>query len=436
MLQGPVGPFFSRLAHDLELAGATVFKVNFNAGDCLFYRRPAFLFKGDMADWPAWLDALLERFDIAAVLLFGDCRPIHASARQVAAKRGLEVGVFEEGYLRPHFMTFERHGVNGHSHVPRAPEFYLRRPAAHRPQRSELGNTYWHMALWAFLYFTIGSLGKPWFPRYVHHRTLALTEAWPWVRSAWRKLKYRVQQRGTLAHLCACWDKKFFLVPLQVFNDAQISVHSKFDSVEQFVEEVLGSFARHAPADTALVIKHHPMSRGYTNYTALITQLARTHGIVERCFYIHDQHLPTLLKHARGVVVINSTTGLQALNHRVPVKAMGNAIFNMPGLCHQGELDMFWHEAPNSAPNAKLLRRFIDYLTARSQLSGSFYRRSPAADACQEKPTWQATHWGTPPPIGIRHARRKAASARRSNSAPKHAPPGATSNPLRRNVAQ
>ncbi|MDM0021734.1 capsular polysaccharide export protein, LipB/KpsS family [Variovorax saccharolyticus] len=98
LLQGPVGPFFSRLAHDLELAGATVFKVNFNAGDCLFYRRPAFSFKGTMAEWPAWLEALLERLDIDVLLLFGDCRPIHAAARQVAAKRGLEVGVFEEGY--------------------------------------------------------------------------------------------------------------------------------------------------------------------------------------------------------------------------------------------------------------------------------------------------------------------------------------------------
>ena len=54
LLQGPVGPFFSRLAHDLELAGARVSKVNFNAGDRLFYRRGAFSYRGAMADWPAW----------------------------------------------------------------------------------------------------------------------------------------------------------------------------------------------------------------------------------------------------------------------------------------------------------------------------------------------------------------------------------------------
>ena len=406
LLQGPVGPFFSRLAHDLEIAGATVFKVNFNAGDCLFYRRPAFSFHGDMADWPAWLEALLERLDIHVLLLFGDCRPIHVAAHEIAERRGLEVGVFEEGYLRPHYMTFERHGVNGHSQVPRSPEFYLDQPEASRPRHTEPGNTYWHMALWAFLYFSIGSLGKPWFPRYVHHRTLALTEAWPWVRSAWRKLKYRVLQRGTLERLCNEWAKKFFLVPLQVFNDAQIFVHSKFDSVEEFVEEVLGSFARHAPVDTALVIKHHPMSRGYTDYAGLIRRLAREHGIANRCFYIHDQHLPTLLKHARGVVVVNSTTGLQALNHHVPVKALGDAIFNMRGLCHQGSLDAFWREASKCAPNKRLLKRFVSYLVARSQLNGSFYRRTPAG-VREAASTWHATDWGALPPPAQRRVQLK-----------------------------
>lgn len=105
LLQRPVGPFFSRLAHDLEAAGATVFKVNFNAGDWLFYRRPAFRFKGAMAKWPAWLEALLKRLDVDVVLLFGDCRPIHVAAHRIAMGRELEAGVLEEGHLRPHYMT-------------------------------------------------------------------------------------------------------------------------------------------------------------------------------------------------------------------------------------------------------------------------------------------------------------------------------------------
>lgn len=413
MLQGPVGPFFRRLAHDLELAGATVHKVNFNAGDWLFQRRNAFSFRGEMADWPQWLEALLERLDIDVVLLFGDCRPIHVAAREVAMRRGLEVGVFEEGYLRPHYITFERHGVNGNSQVPRTPGFYLDQPETSRPRSKELGNTYWHMALWAFLYFTVGSFGKPWFPRYVHHRRLAFAEAWPWARAGWRKLQYGVRERGMLERLCSQWDKRFFLVPLQVFNDPQIAVHSGFESIEQFVERVVDSFAREAPPDCALVLKHHPMSRGYVDYEALIRRLAIERGIATRCFYIHDQHLPTLLKHARGVVVVNSTTGLQALNHRVPVKALGDAIYDMPGLCHQGELDAFWKETQDHPPDIKQLRRFVAYLIARSQLEGSFYKADRRSTATT---SWRAIDWGDLPAMAQTPAveRVAAAAARRA----------------------
>lgn len=36
LLQGPVGPFFARLTAELRPVNATVYKVNFNAGDWLF----------------------------------------------------------------------------------------------------------------------------------------------------------------------------------------------------------------------------------------------------------------------------------------------------------------------------------------------------------------------------------------------------------------
>jgi capsular polysaccharide export protein len=56
MLQGPVGPFFARLATDLALVGAVVFKVNFNGGDWLFSQGAAFSrvfnFRGRSEDWP------------------------------------------------------------------------------------------------------------------------------------------------------------------------------------------------------------------------------------------------------------------------------------------------------------------------------------------------------------------------------------------------
>jgi capsular polysaccharide export protein len=133
MLQGPVGPFFARFATDLTLTGAVVFKVNFNGGDWLFSRGSAFSlvfnFAGNLLDWPAYFSDLLLRLNIDTVFLFGDCRPIHVAALTVVREKGLRAGVFEEGYLRPDFITLERDGVNNNSSLPSNPAFYLSQPS-------------------------------------------------------------------------------------------------------------------------------------------------------------------------------------------------------------------------------------------------------------------------------------------------------------------
>ena len=375
LLQGPVGPFFSRLAQDLKKAEATVFKVNFNGGDWLFSPPGSINFQGSAAEWPSFFEQLVEELDIDAVLLFGDCRPLHRVAHVIAHKRGIEIGVFEEGYVRPDYITFERFGVNGHSLIPRTPLFYLNNPIAEPPRTRPLGNTFWFTAWWAVLYYVCSSLLWPFFRRYRHHRPLSILEGLPWVRSAWRKLYYKVAEGGVQERLAGPLSKRFFLVPLQVHSDAQVRVHSSFDSVKSFIQDVTTSFAKYAPAHTVLVFKHHPLDRGYRDYARLIRRHARSQGGHKRVLYIHDQHLPTLLTHARGVVVINSTVGLSAVHHGTPTKVCGNAIYNMQGLTCQSPLHAFWKVSATQRVDESLYRRFLSYTVSQTQINGSFYRR-------------------------------------------------------------
>lgn len=375
LLQGPLGPFFRRLADDLERAGAHVSKINFNGGDWLFSPPGAIAFRGRMEKWPAFFEQVLLEKAIDTVLLFGDCRPIHVSAHATASRLGLEIGVFEEGYVRPDYVTLERSGVNGHSQMPRTPEFYLDEAHAEVAPTVQVGNTYWPAVFWAALYYIASALLWPLFRHYRHHRPLSLLEAWPWTRSIWRKFKYALTERGVQANLAGALSERYFLVPLQVHNDAQIRVHSGFESVEAFIESILPSFARYAPVDTVLVIKHHPMDRGYHDHTRLIGRLVRQHSLGRRVRYIHDQHLPTLLEHARGVVLINSTVGLSALHHGTPLKVCGTAIYNLDKLTYQGTLDQFWANAHLSLVNRELFERFRSYLIRHTQLNGSFYQR-------------------------------------------------------------
>ena len=383
LLQGPVGPFFARLARRLQEAGARhVQKVNFNGGDWLFSPCGALNYRGSMALWPEALRRHVDEHSIDTLVLYGDCRPIHRAAHELAERMGLTVWVFEEGYVRPNYITLERSGVNMRSTLPRDPAFYRALPEDLLdtvPPERPVRHAFAYSALWAVLYYLAAAALRSWFARYEHHRPLTLREALPWLCSIVRKPLYRRRERDLTDKLSGELSGRFFLLPLQVGTDAQVVVHSDFDSVAHCIEAVTSSFAASAAAGEVLVIKHHPMDRGAHDYGGLIRRLAAQHQLAGRLFYIHDQHLPTLLDHAKGVVVINSTVGMQALHHGTPVITLGQALYDLPELTYQGRLDAFWRQAPQSPPDADLYRRFRGYLVRTTLLNGSFYCGGPVA---------------------------------------------------------
>jgi capsular polysaccharide export protein len=378
LLQGPVGPFFRRLAKDLAWAGAFVCKINFNGGDWLFFPDNATAFTGTPDDWPLFFHHFLLEKKIDSVFLFGDCRPIHTAAHAVATKLGLDIGVFEEGYIRPDYVTFERSGVNALSSLPKAPLAYLNgkwEPDDRAPL--PVGHPFRLTALWAILYYAASHALRPFFPHYQHHRPLKIWEGLYWLRGFWRRRYYRRKERNIEEKLSGQLSGKYFLAPLQVPIDSQVQIHSGYSMVEDFIADLIRSFATHSAPDDYLVFKHHPLDRGYHDHTRLIAKLAKQHHIPDRVLYIHDQPLPVLIEHARGVVVINSTVGFSAIHHGRPVKTCGTAFYDMLGLTFQGPLEDFWSQADAYPPDPELYRRFRSFIIQRTQLNGNFYRRLP-----------------------------------------------------------
>lgn len=377
MLQGPVGPFFNRLAQDFKSSGAEVFKINFNGGDKFFSPEQSVDFCGSADAWPDFFSTFLDQYWIDTVILFGDCREYHRVANAIAHAKGIDIGVFEEGYVRPDYITLERFGVNGFSQLPRNREFYdaLTDDQVAVTQNIPVGNTFYYAAWWAFLYYLFSALMFPWFRHYRHHRPLNPWQATYWIRALWRKWLYTMTESRVQKHLVTQASKRYFLVPLQISTDAQVCEHSQYSSVENFCEHVIASFSVHAPKETLLVIKHHPLDRGYHDYASLIKRMATHYGANARVLYIHDQHLPTLLEHALGVVLINSTVGLSALHHNMPLKVCGTAIYDISGLTYQGSLEDFWNDAPSFIVDKKLYEKFKGYVINQNQINGSFYRR-------------------------------------------------------------
>ena len=378
LLQGPIGPFFNRLASDLDAAGANVFKINFNGGDWLFYCKRAINFRQHPNQWPAFFNKFIQKHQINTVLLFGDCRPIHQEARLIATMHRLEIGVFEEGYVRPNYITLEKYGVNANSKIPRLAHFYSELPELPElPDHKSInvGNSFWFATMWGMMYYAASVVMRPYFKHYQHHRILSIWQGLYWIRSLWRKWLYAYQQKNKLHKLVTDHHKKFYLVPLQVHNDAQLHHHSDFVSIDAFISDVINSFAEHAPKECQLVIKHHPMDRGFHHYGKLIDIICQNKALRDRVHYVHDLHLPTLLKHTKGVVVINSTVGLSALMRNCPTIACGNALYDIEGLTYQGCLDNFWQDAAFFKVDGNLFRKFLTHLINYSQINGNFYKR-------------------------------------------------------------
>ena len=372
LLQGPNGLFFRNVARHLERFGARVSKVNFNPGDTLFFRGPNVVYyRGDIAAWPEFFSQLVRERKIDAVLLFGDCRAYHRLAIEQSHALDLDVYVFEEGYLRPDFITFERDGVNGHSRLSRDPEFYREIHPKALPNPRPVGDVFPRAAWFSGTYALANTLFGWRYPYYQHHRDLnAVRQAGYWLRGGIRRALHAMRDREINARLVAGTMPPYFLVPLQVHLDSQIG-HSSFKTVGEFIELVVGSFAAHAPADTTLILKHHPFDRPYRDYGALINRLRSALALGSRLVYVDVINLPAALRHARGTVVINSTVGLSSVHHGTPVKCLSSPVYDIPGLTHQGPLSSFWREP--GAVDANLFRSFRYFLRRNNQINGSVW---------------------------------------------------------------
>lgn len=373
-LQGLATPFFARLGRGLREAGQTVWKVNFNAGDSLFWTEPGAIdYRGRPEDWPAEVLRLMRERAVTDLVLFADCRPLHVAAIAQARALGIAVHVFEEGYLRPGWITLERDGTNGFSRLPRDPQVYLAEGLAMEPLPlpAELGASFLRRAADDVTYNLANLLGLWRFPHWQTHRGLNVWQEYMgWIA---RGLRRPIASRRSHRRIEALIEggHPFYVFPLQLQSDFQIRVHSPFESMAEAIEIVIASFAAHAPAESHLAMKGHPLDNGLVNWGRVIAQVARRLGVAGRVHWIPEAPFGRLLAASRGVVTINSTAGAQAIWSGKPTVALGRAIYSLPGMTFQHGLDRFWAEG--EPPDFTLVEAFRRVVAARCLIRGSFF---------------------------------------------------------------
>jgi len=383
-LQGPIGLFFSRLAQRLRDDGHAVHRINLHAGDRLFWRLPGALdYRMSALGWPEFLAECLDRWRVTDLLLFGDCRPFHQAAISIAAGRGVRVHVFEEGYLRPHWVTMESGGVNGNSSLPREPEFFRQAARSAPPfdATRPVEYSFTRRAAEDVLYHTAMVMAGRIYPGYRTHRP------WPpyveYAHGAGRFLRKPIAKRR-LAHLVrslAARSQPYYLFPLQLNSDVQIRHHFSSGRMETAIDQVVSSFARCAPKDTRLVLTEHPLETGVLSLKRVARRAGQDHGIASRLHLLEGGSPHELVRGCRGMITVNSTMGPVAMELAVPVIALGRAVYSMPGLTFQGGLDDFWGNAEPADP--ELFDAFRRVVAARTQIHGGFYSTSAIELAVQ-----------------------------------------------------
>jgi capsular polysaccharide export protein len=378
-LQGPISSFFDRLGRALIARGHRVHRINLHFGDQLFWRLPATNFRGLFDDWRAFIAATLDRHQITDLVLHGDRRPYHVVAAEEARARGIAVFATDLGYVRPDWITLEYDGMTTYSRFPRDPD-------AIRALAAELGppdleprfqTPFWQIALLDIAYNLGLVFGRPLFPYYRYHSIVhPFIEYAGWLGSRGRRLLTKPAADAEKARLQQA-PGSYFLVPLQLATDYQIRAHSPFRDGREAAREIIASFAR-SGSPRELVYLTHPLDNGLIAWDRVIARLGREFGVADRVLSLPGGTPVELLRNAAGVVTVNSTIGITALYGGVPVKALGTAVFDVPGLTCQGPFDRFW-DAPTS-PDADLMAAFLRALIGTTQVKGGYYER--VSQAC------------------------------------------------------
>lgn len=376
-LQGPHGPFFAKLATMLRRAGADVWRVGFNAGDRAFWpQRSSYIpFRGAPGQWGAVLADILTSRGVTDIVLYGDTRPIHAEAVKMARARGLTIHVFEEGYMRPYWVTYERGGTNGHSRLMEMPVDDMRRDLEQSDMDTALPPASWgdmrHHIFYGALYHGCVLLANQGYRNFRPHRAIGVAAEFGLYLKRLLLMPAQAVDRRIATWRIRHGGFPYHLALLQLEHDSSFQMHSPFGTMSEFLETVVDGFARGAPPHHHLVVKAHPLEDGRVPVRRELRRLARAYGVAHRVHYVRGGKLARLLDEARSAVTVNSTAAQQVLWRGIPLKTFGEAVYAKPEFVSTKPLRDFFAGAER--PDRKAYTIYRRYLLETSQIAGGFY---------------------------------------------------------------
>ncbi|WP_417627034.1 capsule biosynthesis protein [Pararhodobacter aggregans] len=375
-LQGPHGPFFRDLGAMLRRTGAEVRRIGFNRGDQAYWGREGYVpYTGTPEEWPAAIAREFAGQGTTDLVLYGDTRFIHAEAVRQAHARGITVHVFEEGYLRPWWVTYERGGANGHSRLMELSIPQMRQALENCETDLIDAPAHWgdmrQHVYYGFAYHARILLANGAYKGFRPHRALNVVQEFRLHLNRLVMMPFHAIERRLATWRVRTGGFPYHLALLQLEHDASFQRHSPFRTMTEFLEVAIKGFAEGAPRHHHLVFKAHPLEDGRTRLKADIARIAGALGVADRVHFIRGGKLAGLLNHARSAVTVNSTAAQQVLWRGMPLKVFGAAVYDKPEFVSTQPLPEFF--AHPTRPDLRAYRDYRRFLLETSQLPGGFY---------------------------------------------------------------
>jgi capsular polysaccharide export protein len=375
-LQGMQSSFFKRVGDNLTARNCRVSRINFCLGDWIFWSgKNSVSFRGRISDWKDYIDSFLDANGVTDIILVGEQRKYHDAAIIAAKERGIRVVATDFGYLRPDWIAIELNGMNGSSLLPRNIEQIHQ--INNNLSQVDLGPVFDDGEIKRILCDLVYSFSTLvdvlFFPYYVQSDMRpqpAKGLFYSFIK--WGKLLINYSSTKKFVDLVGEGETSFFLFAMQLEHDFQIVKYSHYNDLIEPIEEVVYSFSKLGNNESKLIFKNHPCDLGIRNWKVIIAQLAMKYGIDDRVYFIDGGvSLDKLLKNCSGLVTVNSTSGLRSLQLGCPVKSLSSAIYSMPGLTFQGDLDDFW-EKPIK-PDQNNVAAFVNVIASKLHIRGLFF---------------------------------------------------------------
>lgn len=328
-----------------------------------------------MTEWDDTFDALVDGKGVTDIVLYGDTRPVHAKAVARAKTLGLRVHVFEEGYMRPFWVTYERGGSNGNSRLMNTTVAQMQTALERSDMEAPMPPSHWgdmrQHVFYGALYHWFVLFRNGDYRHFKTHRDLPVFKEFglylkrlvlmPLQGIERRLATWRIRNGGFPYHLAL----------LQLEHDSSFQKHSPFETMTEFLELVIREFAKGAPQHHHLVFKAHPLEDGRVPVRRSLKEMAAKHGVSDRVHYVRGGKLARLLNDARTAVTVNSTAGQQVLWRGIPLKTFGSAVYSKPEFVSDQPLAEFFKAVER--PNNRAYKDYRRYLLETSQVPGGFY---------------------------------------------------------------